>query len=80
MCSKYKQTYINIDFKFNYIVNQTTNEPAYAEYKRLMSNRRQEEERERIESEISLLERRLASLRVQLQVNQREREATAREN
>ena len=43
-----------------------------------MSNRRHEEEKERIESEISLLERRLASLRVQLQVNQREREAAAR--
>ena len=45
-----------------------------------MSNRRQEEEKERIESEILLLERRLTSLRLQLQVNQREREATAREN
>ena len=45
-----------------------------------MSNRRQEEEKERIESEISLLGRRLASLRVQLQVNQREREAAARTN
>ena len=48
-----------------------------------MSRERQErrrhhrEEQERIESEISLLERRLTSLRLQLQVNQREQQTQA---
>ena len=35
---------------------------------------RQQEEQKRIESEISLLERRLTSLRLQVQVHQREKE------
>ena len=42
---------------------------------RQQRRRRHREEQERIESEISLLERRLTSLRLQLPVNQREQQA-----
>ena len=45
--------------------------------RRQAQRRYQREEQERIESEIALLERRLTSLRIQLQINQREQEVQA---
>ena len=48
--------------------------------RRNRSQERNREERERIEGEIALLERRLTSLRLQLQVNQREQEVQVLEN
>lgn len=48
--------------------------------RRDQSQQRNQEEQERIEGEIALLERRLTSLRLQLQVNQEEREVQVLEN
>ena len=48
--------------------------------RRDQSEQRNREERERIEGEIALLERRLTSLRLQLQVNERQREVQELEN